>query len=111
VELQTHCERGDTQEDFKDHRRARLRTFNDLHPLRAYGRITMWTDPIVEEIHQIRLAHAEKHNFNLEAIFNDIKAHEIRDKRHVVTMPIKRKQRPPIICTPEELLGEKSNVA
>jgi len=50
----------------------------------------MWTDPIVEEIHQIRLAHAEKCNFDLRAIFNDLKQHENKNKRRVVTLPIKR---------------------
>jgi hypothetical protein len=52
----------------------------------------MWTDPIVEEIHQIRLAHAEKCNFDLRAIFNDLKEHEKRNRRRVVTLPIKRQQ-------------------
>jgi len=53
----------------------------------------MWTDPIVEEIHQIRLAHAERCNFDLRLIFNDLKEHEKKNKRRVVTLPIKR-QRP-----------------
>ena len=52
----------------------------------------MWTDPIVEEIHQIRLAHAEKCNFDLRSIFNDLKEHEKRNRRRVVTLPIKRQQ-------------------
>ena len=52
----------------------------------------MWTDPIVEEIHQIRLAHAEKCNFDFRAIFNDLKEHEKKNRRRVVTLPIKRRQ-------------------
>ena len=52
----------------------------------------MWTDPIVEEIHQIRLAHAEKCNFDLQAIFNDLKEHEKKNRLRVVTLPIKRLQ-------------------
>lgn len=50
----------------------------------------MWTDPIVEELHQIRLAHAESCNFNLRTIFNDLKEHEKNNKRRVVALPIKR---------------------
>ena len=52
----------------------------------------MWIDPIVEEIHQIRLAHAEKCNFDLRAIFNDLKEHEKKNRQKVVTLPIKRRQ-------------------
>ena len=51
----------------------------------------MWTDPIVEEIHQIRLAHAEKCNFDIQKIFYDLKEHEKKNKRRVVTLPIKRR--------------------
>ena len=50
----------------------------------------MWIDPIIEEIHQIRLAHEEKCNFDLRAIFNDLKEHEKKNRRRVVTLPIKR---------------------
>ena len=52
----------------------------------------MWTDPIVEEIHQIRLAHAEKCNFDIRKIFYDLKEHENNNRRRVVTLPIKRQQ-------------------
>lgn len=52
----------------------------------------MWTDAIVEEIHQIRLARAEKCNFDLRAIFYDLKEHEKNNRQRVVTLPIKRKQ-------------------
>jgi len=52
----------------------------------------MWTDPIVEEIHQIRLAHAEKCNFDMRTIFYDLKEHQKNNKRRVVTLPIKGRQ-------------------
>lgn len=35
-------------------------------------------DPIVEEIRRIREAHAAKFSYDLDAIFRDIKEHEIR---------------------------------
>ena len=36
----------------------------------------MWEDPIVEKIHKIREEHARKFNFDLQAIYNDLKAQE-----------------------------------
>jgi len=50
----------------------------------------MWIDPIVEEIHQIRFAHSAKFNFDLHAIFNDLKEHEKKNKRRMAALPIKR---------------------
>ncbi len=52
----------------------------------------MWTDPIVEEIHQIRFAHAEKFKFDLRAIYDDLKKHESANSQRVVALPIKRQQ-------------------
>ena len=53
----------------------------------------MWTDPIVDEIHRIRQAHAEKFNYDLQAIFDDLKKHEKQNKEKVVSLPIKRQRR------------------
>ncbi len=36
----------------------------------------MWKDPIVEEIHRIRRMHAQQFNFDLYAIFADLKEQE-----------------------------------
>jgi len=33
----------------------------------------MWKDPIVEQIHRYREAHAKKFNYDLDAIYEDIK--------------------------------------
>jgi hypothetical protein len=46
-------------------------------------------DPIVEEIRRIRRAHAEKFGFDLDAIFEDLKAEERRSKREIVSRPPK----------------------
>jgi len=37
---------------------------------------TMWTDPIVEETRRIRDEHAKKFDYDLRAIFEDIKRFE-----------------------------------
>ncbi len=49
----------------------------------------MWEDPIVEEIHKFREEHAKKFSFDFRAIFLDLKEQEKKDKRHVVSLPIK----------------------
>lgn len=36
----------------------------------------MWNDPIIEELHQIRQAHAAKFNYDLKAMFDDFKCSE-----------------------------------
>jgi len=59
----------------------------------------MWTDPIVDELHKIRLAHVEKFDYDLRAVFNDLKKHEKKNRNRVVSLPIKR--RLPTIKTSE----------
>ena len=65
----------------------------------------MWEDPIVEEIRKGRLAHAESFNFDVEAIYADIKATEkelgqrvvkLEPKPAVVYPPLKEKPRSPL---------------
>ena len=36
----------------------------------------MWEDPIIEELHHIREEHAAQFNYNLDAIFQDLKQKE-----------------------------------
>lgn len=50
----------------------------------------MWRDPIIEELHQIRDEQAKKFNYDLRAIFNDLKEQEKRNAGRVVSLPIKR---------------------
>lgn len=45
----------------------------------------MMRDPIVEEIRRIRQEHAKKFNFDLDAIFEDLKQKERNGGRIVVT--------------------------
>ena len=45
----------------------------------------MWKDPIVEEVRRIRDEHAKKFNYDIDAIFRDIKRREKRSGRKYVT--------------------------
>lgn len=49
----------------------------------------MWNDPVVEEIHRAREAHARKFNFNLEAIVEDLHRIERGMKTPPVSLPPK----------------------
>ena len=40
-----------------------------------------WTDPIVDEVRRVRDAHAAKYNYDLRAIFRDLKAKEAASGR------------------------------
>lgn len=45
----------------------------------------MWTDPIVEEIHKIREAHAAKFNYNLLAIVRDYQRQQKQSRKKIVS--------------------------
>jgi hypothetical protein len=47
----------------------------------------MHNDPIVEEVRKIRDAHAAKFNYDLDAIFQDLKAKEQASGRQFVRYP------------------------
>jgi hypothetical protein len=53
----------------------------------------MKKDPIVEEVRRVRQRHAKKHNYDLQAIFEDIKKMEILQGRKGVSLPPKRIRR------------------
>ncbi|MDJ1179221.1 hypothetical protein PJF56_10120 [Roseofilum sp. BLCC_M91] len=46
----------------------------------------MWKDEIVEEIHQIREAYAKSFNYDLNAIFEDLRKKQEERGREVVTL-------------------------
>nr|VFJ73991.1 MAG: hypothetical protein BECKFW1821C_GA0114237_105620 [Candidatus Kentron sp. FW] len=52
----------------------------------------MWKDPIIEEIHKIRDEHAARFNYDLEAIYQDLKRSEQESGRETVTFAPKRVQ-------------------
>ena len=53
-------------------------------------RTNMSHDPIVDEIRRIREAYAAKFNFDLEAIFKDLREKQARSGRPVVRLPANR---------------------
>ena len=50
----------------------------------------MWMDRIVEETRKIREEHAAKFNYDLEAIYRDLKEEEKKSGRDVVSLPRKQ---------------------
>jgi hypothetical protein len=44
-------------------------------------------DPIVEEVRRVRDAHAARFNYDLDAIFRDIKEQEKKSRRKFVSFP------------------------
>lgn len=46
----------------------------------------MWTDQIIEALHQSREAHARRFNFNLQAICLDLQAQEKNSGRRFVSL-------------------------
>ncbi len=54
----------------------------------------MWTDHIVEEIHQIRQEYAKQFNYDWQAMYEDLKAQERNSQQRIVSRPRPRRQLP-----------------
>lgn len=52
----------------------------------------MWNDEIVEEVRKARDEYAAQFNYDLEAIFKDIKQREERSQHKVVSLPPKKSE-------------------
>ncbi|AFY45309.1 hypothetical protein Nos7107_4790 [Nostoc sp. PCC 7107] len=50
----------------------------------------MWEDEIVKEIHQIREAYAKSFNYDLDAIFADLRKKETESGRKIVSLSRRR---------------------
>jgi hypothetical protein len=50
----------------------------------------MWDDPIVAEVRRVREEYAARFNYDLDAIFRDIKEREKRSGRTFVSFPPRR---------------------
>ena len=50
----------------------------------------MYKDEIVEEIHRYREEYAKSFNYDLKAIFEDLRKKQIAHKHKVVKLPLKR---------------------
>ncbi|MCH7732866.1 MAG: hypothetical protein IIB44_10195 [Candidatus Marinimicrobia bacterium] len=46
----------------------------------------MWRDSIVEEVRRVREEHAAKFNYDLDAIYRDLKNQEKKSKRKIVSL-------------------------
>ncbi len=52
----------------------------------------MWKDTIIEELHQFREEHAKKFNYDLKAIFDDLKTQEKHSTRKIISSPFKARK-------------------
>ena len=53
----------------------------------------MYRNAILEEIHQYRDEYAQSFQYDLRAIFNDLKRKEFAHKKKLVKLPIKRQNK------------------
>ncbi len=60
----------------------------------------MWQDEIVEEVRKVRDEYAVQFNYDLDAIYQDIKEQEQKTRRKIVSLPPKK---------PELLPAEKAS--
>jgi len=56
----------------------------------------MWKDEIVEEVRKVRDEYAAKFNYDLDAIYKDIKEQGKMTRRKVVSLPPKKPESLPI---------------
>ena len=56
----------------------------------------MWKDEIVEEVRKVRDEYAAKFNYDLDAIYKDIKEQEKQSLRKVVSLPSKKPELLPV---------------
>ena len=56
----------------------------------------MWEDEIVEEVRKVRDEYAARFDYDLEAIYNDIKEQEKQSRRKFVSLPPKKPELIPI---------------
>lgn len=52
----------------------------------------MWNDEIVEEVRKARDEYAAQFNYDLDAIFKDLKQQEEKSDREVITRPPKKSE-------------------
>lgn len=50
----------------------------------------MWQDPIVEEIRELRKRYAESFDYDIDAIFADIRKRQEHSKRKRVSFPARK---------------------
>ena len=66
----------------------------------------MYKDEILEEIHKYREEYARSFNYDLHAIFNDLRKKQIAHEHRVVKLPIKQRSRKSLASIIHELESE-----
>ncbi len=61
-----------------------------LYTLRVNGRVKMWKDEILQEIHKIREKHAKAFNYDLQAICDDLRRKQLASGRQIISTPLKQ---------------------
>ncbi len=61
----------------------------------------MWEDEIVNEVRQAREAYAAQFNYDLEAIYRDIKQREQSDTHDLIAPPSERPQQAELVIAPQ----------
>ena len=56
----------------------------------------MWKDEIVDEVRKVRDEYAARFNYDLDAIYEDIKKQEMQTERKVVSLSPKKAELPEI---------------
>ena len=64
-----------------------------LHTGRTHGGVTVFKDPIVEEVRAIRQRHAARFNYSIEAIVADMQKRQQAMNRPLVSLKPKRAHR------------------
>jgi hypothetical protein len=67
----------------------------------------MWEDPIVSEVRTVRQSHAAKFNYDLEAIYRDLKQQEEKSGRLFVSLPPRRTRPDEEVVTAHETLTHR----
>jgi hypothetical protein len=61
-----------------------------MHTRRINGGVVMWKDEIVEEVRKYREEYAAKFNFDLQAMYEDLKKAERKSKHKKVSFKPKK---------------------
>ena len=58
--------------------------------MKPFAELDMWEDEIVEQVRRVRDEYAAKFNYDLEAIYKEIKEQEEQNQHRVVSLPPKK---------------------
>jgi len=109
VELPPFGQRRHATRDRIGLRQQGVQGADHLHAGRAVGELTM-NDPIVDEVRRIRDAHAARFNYDLDAIFRDIKEQE-KKSGHKFISGVARPALPNPPTGPAATISESSKIA